>query len=102
MPNIHLGISIVSFFAAGLAPFATLRLQTPPFRYFSISVGVVSFAAAALLSMDYTLGLAYGGMERVIAYPTILWAVGFGAYLMNQGPQKVDLQRRINGGRTSA
>ncbi len=30
VPNIHLGISIVSFFAAGLAPFATLRLQTPP------------------------------------------------------------------------
>jgi len=90
VPNIHLGISIVSFFAAGLAPFATLKLQTPPFRYFSVSMGIISFTAAVLLSMNYTLGLAYGAMERVVAYPTILWAVGFGAYLMNQGPQKVD------------
>ena len=84
VPNVHLGISIISFFAAGLAPFATLRLQTPPFKYFSVLAGIVSFTAAALLSTNLTLGLAYGAMERIVAYPAILWAAGFGAYLMNQ------------------
>ncbi len=64
-------------------------------------MGILSFAAAALLSMNYTLGLAYGAMERVVAYPTILWAVGFGAYLMNQGSPEVDLVRKASGERTS-
>ena len=31
---------------------------------------------------DTFLGLGKGGMERMIAYPALLWAVGFGGYLI--------------------
>ncbi len=88
--NIHLAISIVSFFAAGLTPFVTLPLQRSPFKYLSISLGTLSFAAAAVLAIPqafYSLGLPYGGVERIVAYPTLLWAIGFGTQIMNRNSE---------------
>jgi len=88
--NIHLAISIVSFFAASLTPFVTLPLQGSPFRYISISLGTLSFAAAAILAVPqifFTLGLPYGAVERIVAYPTLLWAIGFGSQIMSRNPQ---------------
>ena len=83
--NVHLAISIVSFFAAGLTPFVTVKLQKPPFTYVSIALGSLSFGAAIFLAIPQgisTLGLAFGTVERIVAYPTLLWVVGFGSYLM--------------------
>lgn len=87
---IHLEISIMSFFVAGLTPFATLRLQKPPFTYISILLGALSFVAAFLLSQNYLFGLPYGAMERMIAYPTLLWVIGFGGYLMSNQSQTLN------------
>lgn len=84
VPDIHLGFSVVSFFVAGLVPFATLRIQHRPFSYFSIILGTLSFLFAVLLAENYTFGLPYGALERLVAYPTLLWALGFGAFLMNE------------------
>jgi len=90
--NIHLAFSIVSFFAASLTPFITLSLQSSPFKYLSISLGTLSFAAAAILAIPqalYSLALPYGAVERIVAYPTLLWVIGFGSYVMsrNSGSQ---------------
>jgi len=35
----------------------------------------------ALFGGEVYLGLGVGGMERMILYPAMLWAIGFGAYL---------------------
>ncbi len=89
--NIHLAISIVSFFAAGLTPFITLPLQSSPFRYLSIALGTLSFAAASILAIPqvfYSLGLPYGAVERLVAYPTLLWVIGFGSHIMNRNPPR--------------
>ena len=83
-------ISIVSFFVAGLTPFATLRIQKPPFTYISITLGVLSFALAILLSQNLLFGLPYGAMERMITYPTLLWVIGFGGYLMSSQSQALN------------
>ncbi len=85
--NVHLAISIASFFVAGLTPFATLHLQSAPFKYLSISLGALSFAAAAILAIPqlfYLVGLPYGAVERIVAYSTLLWVVGFGSQLMSR------------------
>ncbi len=90
--NVHLAISIVSFFAAGLAPFVTLPLQSSPFKYLSISLGSLSFAAAAILAIPqlfYALGLPYGAIERIVAYPTLLWVIGFGSSIMSRSPREI-------------
>ena len=88
--NIHLAISIVSFFAAGLTPFVTLPLQSSPFKYLSISLGTLSFVAAVILAIPQvfdSVGLPYGAVERIVAYPTLLWVIGFGSQLMNRDPE---------------
>jgi hypothetical membrane protein len=79
----HLEISVFSFLIAGLTPFIALKVQRKPFSYVSVLLGAISFTAALLLSQNYTFGLAYGTMERFVAYPTLLWAIAFGGYLMN-------------------
>ncbi len=89
VPTIHLAISIAEFFGAGLTPFATLRFQKPPLTYISVMLGAFSFAAAILLAIPEgpnSLGLAFGTVERFVAYPAILWAVCFGSYLMTKNP----------------
>ncbi len=88
--NLHLAISIVSFFVAGLTPFVTLPLQSSPFKYLSISLGALSFTAAAILAIPqafYSLGLSYGAVERIVAYPTLLWVIGFGSHIMSRNPE---------------
>ena len=88
--NIHLAVSIVSFFAAGLTPFVTLPLQSSPFKHLSISLGTLSFVAAVILAIPQvfdSVGLPYGAVERIVAYPTLLWVIGFGSQLMNRDPE---------------
>jgi hypothetical protein len=92
--NVHLAISIVSFFAAGLTPFVTLPLQSSPFKYLSISLGTLSFAAAVILAIPqifYPLGLPYGAVERIVAYPTLLWVIGFGSHIMSRNPKQISV-----------
>ncbi|MFJ3900895.1 DUF998 domain-containing protein [Streptomyces sp. NPDC090025] len=43
-------------------------------------LGVVAFAALALFLSRTYLGLGMGGMERVAAFPLLLWAGAVGAY----------------------
>jgi len=56
--------------------------------YFSVIMGVVTLVFWGFLelmegtaSSNY-LGLGVGGIERIVAYPLLLWVVGFGGYLM--------------------
>ena len=42
----------------------------------------MSLVALALFGADIDLSLGTGGMERMIAYQELFWAVGFGSYLM--------------------
>lgn len=83
----HLLISIFAFLIAGLTPFVTLKIQDPPLQYLSAGIGSFSFAVAILLSLNVTSGLSFGTWERMLAYPSLLWVVGFGGYLMSSNPQ---------------
>jgi len=49
----------------------------PPFDYVALVLGTVSLVALVLLAIKIYLGLGDGGMERMIAYPIILWIVAF-------------------------
>jgi len=44
--------------------------------------------ALFLLNQDLELGI--GGVERMIAYPFVLAAIGFGGYLMQFGQEHFD------------
>ena len=81
----HVLSALVLFTSGGVAAILAGRLATGPFRYLSFLVGVlvlVAFAAYLLAGDLWPLStLGSGGMERWVAYPTILWVIAFGGYL---------------------
>ncbi len=80
---LHLIVSLIAFLFAALSAIAASRLVKLPFTYFSVVLGIASLAALALFGLQFYLGLGPGGMERMIAYPVLLWVIGFGGYLMS-------------------
>jgi len=78
---IHNIVSLITFVFAGLSAIASYKLQKAPFSYFSILLGAMTLVALALYTSETFLGLGPGGMERMIVYPALIWAAGFGAYL---------------------
>lgn len=78
----HSIFSLVVFLSAGLSALVTARFQRKPMFYFSIVLGIFTLAALVLYVGDIYLGLGAGGMERMIVYPALVWAIGFGGHLM--------------------
>jgi hypothetical membrane protein len=84
----HRIVSLMAFLFGGLAAIAAYRIERSPMTYFSVIMGVVTLVFLGFLgimegtaSSNY-LGLGVGGIERMVAYPLLLWVVGFGGYLM--------------------
>ena len=80
--SIHLLVATTAFLFGGLSAIATYRIAKPPFSWFSAILGLFSLVALALQLSGNYLGLGVGGMERMVAYPILIWAVAFGGYLM--------------------
>jgi hypothetical membrane protein len=78
----HSIFSLIVFLFAGLSAIITFWLQKPPLSYISIILGAVTLAALFLYVGNIYLGLGAGGMERMVVYPVLLWALGFGGHLM--------------------
>jgi hypothetical membrane protein len=85
---LHFISSLVTFLFGGLSVTISYRTQKPAFSNYSILLGALSLAALVLFGSGTYLGLGKGGMERMIAYPSLLWAVGFGGYLMSCSGEK--------------
>ena len=79
---IHGIASLITFLFGGLSAIMSYKLQKPPLSYFSVLLGALSLVALVLFISGTYLGLGKGGMERMIAYPTLLWGVGFGSHLI--------------------
>jgi len=79
---IHHLVSLITFVFAGLSAIASYRLQKPPSSYLSVLLGLITILALTLYVSDIFLGLGPGGMERMIVYPALIWAVGFSSCLM--------------------
>ncbi len=78
----HSIAALLTFVAGGLAAITAYRHTQTPFRQVSVVLGAIVLVAFALLLVGVHLGLGAGGMERMIAYPNILWSIGYGGYLM--------------------
>jgi hypothetical membrane protein len=81
---IHGVVSIIVFLFGALSAIASYRVSKPPLSYLSIILGLTGLGALTLFIAGNNLGLGVGGMERMIAYPVLLWGVGFGGHLINQ------------------
>jgi hypothetical membrane protein len=79
----HTIASFITFFFGGLSAIGTYKLANPPFAYLSVIMGMISLIVLALFGSKIFLGLGPGGMERMIAYPLLIWVLGLGGNLMS-------------------
>jgi hypothetical membrane protein len=81
-PLEHGIFSLVVFLFGGLAAIDAYKIERKPFSYFSIPIGAFSVIMLVLYAFGYYLGLGPGGMERIVAYPELLWGVALGAHMI--------------------
>jgi hypothetical membrane protein len=101
--NPHAIAAMVAFFSGGFAAVLSARVVRPPFRYPLLILGVITLAS---LASYFTLGdanpmweLGVGGAERWVAYPEILWLMGFGGYLAGRADGARDAEQETAGTR---
>ena len=78
----HVLFSLLAFLFGNLAAVYTFTKTKPMFSYISLFLGLLGLAALILLGTGTFLGLGPGGMERIVFYSGILWALAFGARLL--------------------
>jgi len=84
VPFLHYAFSFTTFFFGALSAIASYKIQKSPLSYFSVLMGIVSLTASTLFVTENDLGLGIGGIERIIAYPIILWAASSGVHMIGQ------------------
>jgi hypothetical membrane protein len=93
--TIHMVVSLIAFLFGGLsAIFSAIcsyvhefKLLKMPFSVIAVVLGLMCLGAMALFGAKMYLGLDFGGMERMIVYPLLMWGAGFGGYLI-ASPEK--------------
>jgi len=76
----HPIFAMLTFISGGLAAIYSFRLIDSPFKFLTLLLGVCSLFFISTHPMFEPL-LGSGGVERWIAYPIILFMIGFGGYL---------------------
>jgi hypothetical membrane protein len=79
---LHPIFSLITFVFGALAAIVSCRLLRSPLSYLSMILGIFSLLAIVFFGSGNYLGLGAGGMERMVAYPTLLWGLGFGGHLI--------------------
>jgi hypothetical membrane protein len=77
----HSITSLLVFLFGSLSAIYSFRVMKLPFSLISIFLGMMSLFALVLFAAQQYLGLGVGGMERMIVYPVLMWAIGFSGYL---------------------
>jgi hypothetical membrane protein len=78
----HELFSLVVFLFGGLAAIAAYKIEKKPLNYLSPIIGVFSIVMLVLFVAGYDMGIGVGGMERMVAYPELLWGVGLGGHMI--------------------
>ncbi|HET6581129.1 MAG TPA: DUF998 domain-containing protein [Methanoregula sp.] len=82
----HQAAAAVVFLSGCSMAILSYRVFPVPWAWVSAALGVIILAAIILLVTELYFGLGKGGMERIIVYPLVLWALGSGAMFM--APEK--------------
>ncbi|UCE96396.1 MAG: DUF998 domain-containing protein [Candidatus Bathyarchaeota archaeon] len=96
--TIHGIVSLMAFGFGGLSAMASFKVSGLPLSVISIILGAMTLGALMLFAgglvatgslttseppaSEFFLGLGPGGMERMIVYPALIWAIVFSGYLI--------------------
>ncbi len=79
----HLIFALIAFVFEGLAAIYSSRYTRKAFAVISVILGLLTISALILYSSGNYSVLHDGGMERLIVYPSILWALAFSGTLQS-------------------
>jgi len=82
IPEVHAVFALMAFLFGNLAAIYSYKTARPPLSYLFVVLGIIGLSALVLLVGETYLGLGVGGMERMIFYPAMFWALGLGAYML--------------------
>lgn len=96
--TIHGVVSLMAFGFGGLSAIASFKVTKLPLSAISVMLGVMTLGALALFAAglvttgsltsseppasEFFLGIGPGGMERMIAYPALIWLTLFSGRLI--------------------
>lgn len=86
MTPMHPIFSLITFIFGGLSAIYSYKLIKSPLKYISLLLGILSLFFLFTYNLFMPM-LGEGGVERWVAYPVILWLLGFGGYLMGRGSE---------------
>ncbi len=83
-PILHQIVSFMAFIFGGIAAVGSFKLIQGPFRYFSIVLGAFTLVSLVLLILGLGQELGNGLIERMVAFPELIWLMALGGYLMGE------------------
>jgi hypothetical membrane protein len=94
----HPLFAMLCFLGGSVTAVMSRKVLAAPVRYFALGLGAIALVATFFgLETFETTGLqatiGYGGTERWIAYPVLLWLVIFGTVLMSKGTDEAARSR---------
>jgi hypothetical membrane protein len=82
----HPVVAYIAFVFSALTAIAVFRVTSAPFRFMSLSVGLLSLVALIVAFLGdnspVAKSIGVGGIERWVVYPMILWLAFFGGHLL--------------------
>lgn len=77
----HAVFALMAFLFGNIAAIYSFTRLSSPFSWISMALGLLGLSALVLLATGNYLGLGVGGMERIIFYSGIFWALAYGGHL---------------------
>ena len=74
----------IAFGVGGLACAYCYRIVRAPLMYLFLGLGLLAIVSLILTGSKIDLGIGIGGIERMVAYPIIIWTLMIGAILANE------------------
>ena len=82
--GIHLVFAGLAFGMGCLTAIVFARPAKAPLSWVFAALGIIGLLALVLQGTKTYLGLGEGGMERMIFYPSLFWALAYGTYLVSK------------------
>jgi hypothetical membrane protein len=82
----HASFAFIGFLSGAATAIISSRIVHRPLSYFFVVFGVIELTAFGLmlspLILGHYLGIGQGAIERMIVYPGVIWALGFGGAMI--------------------
>ncbi|MCD1293530.1 DUF998 domain-containing protein [Methanocella sp. CWC-04] len=83
----HPLFAMAAFIGGGLSAICSYRIIKSPFKFAAVLFGLITLVFLFTTGITMPV-LGGGGTERWVAYPVILWLIGFGGYLLGAAEQR--------------